>query len=147
MNFDKIDIIKHNKRSLKIWTRENQKMDKINFDIDEMTCPFGIENFADTTYINWEIDEDLQNILEITDKSFKNELIRRNSDYNSWIWTSAIRTKDKHKTLLRTKYEGESSKLKDYKNYTFDINIVIDSIWLNTKSKTFGILWLTDHIY
>ena len=145
MNFDKIDIIKYNNKCLKIWTTDNQKLDKINFDLEDMTCPFGLEKFADMSYINWIIDDDLEGILKVTDTSFHNEMVRRNDTYATWKWISAIRSKDNHKTLLRTKYTGDD--LTDYKTYTYNINIVLDSIWLNSKTKTFGIIWITDKIY
>lgn len=147
MNFDKIDIIKYNNKCLKIWTTDDQKLDKINFDLDNMTCPFGLEKFADTSYINWIIDDELEKLLKITDNSFYKEMMRRNDMYTAWQWISAIRSKDKHKTLLRTKYNNDENKVSDYKQHTYNINIVLDSIWLNNKTKTFGIIWLTDIIY
>jgi len=142
MDFSKIEINKFDNKHMKIYTTSNQTYEKIKFDLENIKTPFGIEDYSNMKYINWEINNDLTELLEVVDDSFKNRMIEINSKYTSWSWISAIKKSSNYDTLLRTKLVDDLKVEKTYNNIT----IMIDSIWLEKKSKTFGILWITNKI-
>jgi hypothetical protein len=138
MNFDKIDIIVRNK-GFKIYSHESGNMEKIKFCLESIITPFGPEISNKVTYINWEIDEDIVNIILCVEDSLKLEIINRYPIYGTWKWLTTIRGKDNYKKLLRTK-----SALKIESNLNTNVTIVLDILWIDTKTKTFGISWLSE---
>jgi len=127
---------------MKIYSIANQTFEKIKFELSEIKTPFGIEQYANMKYINWEMNDNMVELLELVDNSFKNEINKLYSKYNTWTWKSAIKKSDSYNTLLRTKLNVDNAEL----NVLNNIIIIIDSIWLDNKSKTYGILWLTSII-
>lgn len=138
MNFDKIDIIVK-KKGFKIYSHESGTMEKIKFGLENISSPFGIEESNNITYINWEIEDDIVDIILCVENSLQSEIINRYPIYQSWKWLTTIRGKESLKKLLRTK-----SLLIIDKHNSMDATIILDILWIDTKSKTFGISWLSE---
>lgn len=141
MNFDKIDIVKFNDKHLKIFSTENQTIKKIKFELEGIKTPFGIEIFSKMKYVNWELGEDLYDMLNVVDNSFKNHMKEKYDNYSSYSWNSALKLRNNYNNLLRTKMMSDVDFVSDKKKH--NIEIEIDSIWINNKNKTLGILWLS----
>lgn len=138
MNFDKIQLTLMGKQ-LTVHTVEKGKLDKIKFTMTGKT-PFGIEEFAEQQYINWEIDDDMVELLLIVEQNFAQELTSNYEMYKTWTLKSSIKGKEEYVKLLRTK--NKCSK-EVQPHILYDITIILDSIWLHKKDKTFGLMWHT----
>lgn len=136
MNFHNIRLTPIGKQ-LVVHTTKTGKIEKINFTMEAKT-PFGIETYEENKYINWEIDNEMISLLELVEQNFTNELKKNYGNYNSWSLKTAIRGKEGYEKLLRTKVVGD---LVVEPNTTYDVTIILESIWLHKKNKTFGILW------
>jgi|SaaInlStandDraft_7_1057024.scaffolds.fasta_scaffold54677_2 hypothetical protein len=138
MNFDKIDIIQKIK-GFKIYSHESGTMEKIKFCLEDIVSPFALETFNKVTYINWEIPDDVVNVILCVEDSLQNEIISRYPTYQTWKWLTTIRGKDNYTKLLRTK-----SSLLIEKNIKTNITIILDKLWTDDKTKTFGLSWLSE---
>ena len=136
MNFHYIRLTPNNKQLI-VHTTKSGKMEKINFTITTKT-PFGIETYEGNKYINWEINDEMIDLLELVEQNFTDELKKNYSTYGSWNLRTAIRGKEGYEKLLRTRMIND---LNVEPNVEYDVTIELESIWLHRKNKMFGILW------
>lgn len=132
MNFDNIRLVKNGKH-VKIY---NKSLEKIYFSLDLETI-FGNENNDNVNYINWTIENELEELLSNVEESFC-QYMRETFNINSeWTWKTSIRIHDGI-TLIRT---TNTTNIKVIKNKKYTISINLDSVWTNKKTKTFGLIW------
>ena len=155
MNLDNIDIVKLSDSNYKIYQLDKQSGKRVNLDLefDEISSPFGLEEFYHVFYINWEIDSPTLQILKQLELEFKDLVLESNEKYKSWSWISNIKEKKGFDPLLKTRVPQLKGKFQvelkintflhelDYKS-KLKIKVSLDSLWFNDKNKTFGILWL-----
>lgn len=141
MNFSKIQLTPMNKQ-LTVHTIQHNKMNKINFTMCGKT-PFGIEEYNSQKYVNWEIEDDMVELLLIVEQNFAQELNTNYDMYKSWSLKSAIKGKEEYTKLLRTKVKNN---VEIQPHISYSVTIILDSIWLHKKDKTFGIMWHTTSI-
>lgn len=141
MNFHKIQLTPMGKQ-LTVHTIQQGKMEKINFTMSGKT-PFGIEEYSGQKYINWEIDDDMVELLLIVEQNFAQELSTNYDAYKSWSFKSAIKGKEEYTKLLRTKVKNS---IEVQPHILYSVTITLDSIWLHKKDKLFGVMWHTTSI-
>lgn len=132
MNFSKIKLIKSGKH-ISVF---NDKMEKIHFK-EHLLTHFGNERNDNVDYINWEINDKLSDILQKIEIDFCNYMKVEFNIGSGWQWKTSVRPQLTF-VFLRT---TNSSKMIVNKNAQYDVKIVLDSIWVNKQTKTFGILW------
>ena len=132
MDISKLNFIKYGKHVIV----HDDKMKKISIPINTLTS-FGDEVFNDMIYTNWILNDSDKLIFENIENSiyifFKEEF---NID-SIWIWKSSIRHTD-FGLFLRTTNKNNK---KYNKNEIYDINIILNRIWINKDEKSFGIVW------
>ena len=141
MNFHKIQLTPMGKQ-LTVHTVEQGKLEKITFAMLGKT-PFGIEEFGGQNYINWEIDDDMVELLLTVEQNFAQELTSNYDSYKSWSFKSSVKGKEEYTKLLRTKNKC-SKEIQPHILYS--VTITLDSIWLHKKNKMFGIMWHTTFV-
>lgn len=160
MNLENIDIVKITDSNYKIYQLDKQAGKRVNLelDFDEISSPFGLEEFYHVHYINWEIDSPTLQILKQLELEFKDIVLESSLKYSQWSWVSNIKEKKGFEPLLKTRIPILKGKFQvdtnpdttlyqiNYKS-KLKIKVTLDSIWFNDKNKTFGLLWLTKSIY
>lgn len=132
MNFDKIRFIKSGKH-ISIF---NDKMEKIHF-IEDLCTIYGNERNDNVNYVNWTIDDSLKSTLENVENEFCTFMKSEFEINDSWTWKYSVRTLS-YQNVIRT----TNSKNKNVnKNEMYTVKVILDSVWLNKQTKTFGILW------
>jgi hypothetical protein len=132
MDFEKIQFTMIGKH-VKIFTDSLKKV-QVNVDLE---CPFGNEYNNHMIYNNWILDETNLKLFQNIEESFKNHMIEQYSISSQWTWKSSIRKNSRFGSLLRT----TNTMGYDYeKEYSFSVDITIDSIWLHKGTKTFGLM-------
>jgi hypothetical protein len=155
MNLDQIDIIKISDKIYKLYQLVNNQRQHIILDFQLINSPFGLEKFQNVYYINWELDYDSRNILKKIDNEINGLILLSNDKYKSWSWITNIKEKKNFLPLFKTRVLQSKNKFLVESNISlFDINyknkmnitIILDSIWFNEKTKTYGLLWLINKI-
>jgi hypothetical protein len=158
MNLESIDIVKISDSSYKIFqlVKNAGKRTYLNFELDGVTSPFGLEEFVHVHYINWEIDIPTLQFISQLELEFKDLINQSNDKYTSWSFISNLKEKKGFEPLLKTRIPKSRGKfIVDCKTSIFEIDyksklkvvITVDSIWFMEKNKTWGLLWIVKSIY
>jgi len=157
MNLESIDIVKISDSIYKIYQldKSNSKRKYLNFELDGVIAPFGLEEFAHVHYINWEIDIPTLQFISQLELEFKDLINQSNDKYTSWSFISNLKEKKGFEPLLKTRIPKSRGKfIVDCKTSMFEIDyksklkvvISVDSIWFMEKNKTWGLLWIVKSI-
>jgi hypothetical protein len=150
MNLSNIDIVKISDSNYRIYQLINSKRSSLEFELDGIKTPFGLEKFHHVYYINWEIDNSTLETFKQLELEFKDIIVTSNPKYNSWSWNTNLKEKQSFQPLLKTrvpqikgKFTVETTKslFEINKTDTFKIIVCLESIWFMEKNKTFGLLW------
>jgi hypothetical protein len=132
MDFDKIQFVMIGKH-IKIFTDLLKKV-VVSLDLE---CPFGNEHNNHLIYNNWILNDENFKLFQDIEQSFFNYMVEQYSIDSEWKWKSSLRKNSRFGSLLRTTnsfdYEYEKESL-------YSVDIIIDSVWLHRKTKTFGLL-------
>jgi len=148
-----LDIVKISEKCYKLYKLINNKRDTIILNLENIKSPFGLEKYKNVYYINWEIDIDIMKILNKIEDEIKIKI--NNNDIINYQFISNIKEKKNFIPLLKTRIRQIKNKfiinsnesLFDIKyNSELNISIEIDSIWINQKLNTWGLLWITSDI-
>jgi len=157
MNLENIDIVKISDSSYKIYQLDKNigKRTCLNFNLDGVIAPFGLEEFVHVHYINWEIDSPTLQFISQLELEFKDLINESNDKYKSWSFISNLKEKKGFEPLLKTRVPKSRGKFTvDCKTSIFEIDyksklkvvISLDSIWFVEKNKTCGLLWIVKSI-
>jgi hypothetical protein len=145
-----LDYVKVNDKSYKIYQLINNKRENIVLNFENISSPFGLEIYQNLYYINWELDSDCKNIINIIEQKI---IVYIKQFNNSLIFKSNIREKSKLLPLFKTRVLQKNKKfIVDSNNSLFEIDyksnlkvdICLDSLWL--YNNTFGLLWIINSI-
>ena len=135
MNRENIRMIK---KGSKIYvTNMSSRPEKIYFEMSVKT-PFGIEESNNLKYVNWELTDEMKELLLVVEQSLCQQATSEYNQINSWTMKSSIRGKEEFTKLLRTKTDEFVEKNKEY-----NVRITLDSIWLHNATQTYGLLWIS----
>lgn len=158
MNLESIDIVKISDTNYKIYQldKTNGKRKCLNFELDGVTSPFGLEEFAHVHYINWEIDSQTLKFFTQLELEFKDLVIESNSSFKSWSFITNLKHNKGFEPLVKTRVQKSRGKFIidstsplesiDYKS-KLKVTISLDSVWFNEKNKTWGLLWFVKSIF
>jgi hypothetical protein len=142
-----LSIVKITKNAYRI---ANKKGKSLCIELENLNSMFGVEEFSNYHYVNWTLDEDTASMFKNLERDIKNTLLDEDSSFRTWTWTSNIRIKPKFDPLLKTRFKQTKNKfIINYTGSIFEIDytechnieLQIDTLWTNEKTKTFGVLF------